>query len=39
MPLCGICDFWRFPLNLLLRADALLLSILPRPWGFWGCRE
>lgn len=38
MPHCGICDFWRFPLNLLLRADSLLLSILPLLWGFWGCR-
>lgn len=36
MPHCGICDFWRFPLNLLLCADSLLLSILPCPLVIFG---
>lgn len=36
MPPCGICDFWRFPLNLLLHVDSLQLSISLLLWGFWG---
>lgn len=35
---CDICDYWRFPLNLLLHADSPLLSILLLPQGFSGCR-
>ena len=31
-------DFWRFPLNSLLRADSLLLSILPGIFGLQGVR-